>query len=273
MFNNRFDHIESKQKLPRELQNAIKKMGRFSHLEIGETVHTLLPPTQNGKSCEHCSQSNEIHRTFCWACFKPLMEQSLPLKETPLTVVVNGTTYRSDQADLPPPLLRLFEQVRQKGFNQNVASQWAAQEGHTLQRSTELKTERGAGNEVSVVRIDNNVFHSDDPSLPPEIRTLLKHVQTNPVTPALMDQLRQVGEKVKYRPANTLSPSDGDINFWTSVRNPAGGAPLRTFPPLEDQKGKDTYSRWLGWAMVGLLMFFLIFVGSTIYPLIKMLLK
>ena len=71
---------------------------------------------------------------------------------------------------------------------------------------------------MSVIRLDGKVYLSDDPNLTPEFRRLFAYIEENGVTPALMEQLRLFGSKVKYRPSVTADPSDGDLRFWQDAK-------------------------------------------------------
>ncbi|MBL0058870.1 MAG: hypothetical protein IPP35_07125 [Elusimicrobia bacterium] len=205
--------------MPPHIEKAIAKLHRFNHLEIGDI--SPLPPIHSppkGDPCGHCGQANEPGRTFCWACYKPLKGAPPSLKEEVFTVVVNGATYRSDQPDLAAPIQRLMDRVRRDGYSPKVAAQWAAAEGKEITNASEFETRAAEKPGVSIVRVDDQVYRSDDPALPPEMRTLLDYLRTHAVTPELMERLRRAGAQVKYRPANTLSPSDGDLDFWSTVR-------------------------------------------------------
>jgi hypothetical protein len=227
----RFDHLEHSDSLPPHIEKAIAKLHRFNHLEIGE-ISTLatLPTPPTGDPCGHCGQANESDRTFCWACYKPLKGNPPPLKEDVFTVVVNGATYRSDHPHLPPPIQRLMDRVRREGYSPNVAAQWAAAEGKEIATTSEFEARAAEKPGVSIVRIDDQVYRSDDPTLPPDMRTLLDYVRTHAVTPELMERLRRAGTQVKYRPANTLSPSDGDLAFWSTVRAGTNAPTAPSFP-------------------------------------------
>lgn len=230
----RFNRIESASPaLPASVKKALSKMDRFGHLEIGELKSEQVSPKAAPAAtdrvlCSHCGQPNEPLRDICWACYKPLKAEtpSKPEPDQDIQLILDGTTYKSSDANVPHDIRMLMDRIREEGYSEELLREW--REWRST-RNTPLPTERPfesapahdasavKGQRISVLRIDGKVYQSDDPKLSPEIRELFDHIEKNGVTPELLNHLRQHGDKVKFRPHTTPQPSDGDIDFWRSV--------------------------------------------------------
>lgn len=231
--------------LPGNVKEALANLGRFDHLEIG-----ALPPKPAAAAhtaeervlCTHCGQPNEKARQTCWACFQPLgPEAAKPAPKGPkdITIVLDGLTYRSSDPNLPPDIKVLMDQIHEKGYSEELLAQWrtwrAARNEPGAARpypdpSLVPVENQGkdplTGNEVfkgqrsSVIRLDGKVYTSTDMQLTPEIKELFGYIETHGVTPALMEHLRQIGNKATVRPATTPAPSAEDLAFWKDVAKP-----------------------------------------------------
>ena len=244
----RFKRLEAETKpRPDNVKEAVAKLDRFGHLEIGDLKsERAAPSTTTGSSdrvlCSHCGQSNEAVRDVCWACFKPLHEEtpSKPEAGQEIQLILDGQTYRSSDPNVPPDIQVLMDRIRNEGYSDALLTQWRQWRAtrnesdplaHTFEQAPAALHEATAfqGQRVSIIRIDNTVYHSDDANLRPEIRELFNYIDQNGVTPELMDHLRHYGDKVKFRPHTTSQPSDGDIDFWNSA---ASRRMFRVAPPV-----------------------------------------
>jgi len=245
----RFDRLEeSGEQLPENVKTAIADIDRFEHLEIGQ-IHPVgaLPapaPAAEGQIiCGHCGQYNEPGRDLCWACFKPLKAAPAPQSASDagqeIDLVIDGSTYKSTDRDLPPDIGVLIDRIRKEGYSQELLVQWrnwrATRHVNMLpERSFDRGSTPGSdveafkGERVSVIRIDGKVYHSDDKDLPPQLKTVFDYIEKYGVTPDLMEHLRQYGDRVKFRPHTTGVPSDGDISFWNDVNSSSD--PCKTMP-------------------------------------------
>lgn len=240
----RFDYLEDKPELPATVKSAVGKLSRFEHLEIGQLKPQPAPakPPDGKLLCSHCGQPNEPERETCWACFKLVRtgappaareQPSSPLqKPAPgqeIQLVLDGVTYHSDDPKVPQDIRVLMDRIKAEGYSPALLADWRSWRAtrHVQPPDTapwaEMRRAGGApgqnveifrGQRVSVIRIDGQVYRSDDPRLPQEIKDLFGYIERNGVTPALMDILRRRGSDVKYRPATTGRPSDGDVSFW-----------------------------------------------------------
>lgn len=252
----RFDKLESaKAELPADVKDALSRISRFQNLEIGAPAPRppvpVVPAVAEGAAaparplypgetkvpCVHCGQMNEKERDTCWACYRYVRvkapQAAAPRAPDDITLVLDGVTYTSGQADLPEDIAELMRRIRKRGYSQELVAEWRswratrnarpepAPEGTpadmTLAGSDEaLGIKVFRGQRVSVIRLDGKVYTSDDPNLTPELKQLFAYIEQNGVTPALMDYLRQLGT-VKVRPQTTAYPSDGDVDFWKTV--------------------------------------------------------
>jgi hypothetical protein len=230
--------------LPGNVKEALSNLGRFDHLEIG-----ALPPKPAPQAhveerilCTHCGQPNEKARQTCWACFQPLgPEAAKPAPKGPkdITIVLDGITYRSSDPNLPADLRVLMDQIHEKGYSEELLAQWRTWRATRNEPNTAPSypdpalvpvENRGkdplTGNEVfkgqrsSVIRLDGKVYTSDDTNIAPEIKELFGYIEAHGVTPALMEHLRQIGNKATVRPATTPAPSAEDLAFWKEVAKP-----------------------------------------------------
>jgi hypothetical protein len=235
----RFNRLEAESKpLPENVKDAVAKLDRFSHLEIGELKPRPVTPPIFASStlsdrtlCAHCGQPNEAGRDVCWACFKAL-RQNTPPKPEPgqeIQLILDGHTYKSSDPNTPDDIQILMSRIREEGYSDALLHNWrewratrhAQGAPHPAFETLTPAHEATAfqGQRVSVLRIDGKVYQSDDPSLLPEIREIFEHIEKEGVTPELLEHLRRNGDKVKFRPHTTQRPSDGDIDFWKSVDN------------------------------------------------------
>ncbi|MBI3554308.1 MAG: hypothetical protein HY077_17565 [Elusimicrobia bacterium] len=244
----RFDKLEGP--LPEDIRKTLSGFGRFDHLEIG-TAPPPPPPkdrprTEEKVLCLHCGQANEKERQTCWACFRPLKEepQKKPAPKGPedITIVLDGLTYHSTDPNLPSDVKTLMDQIREKGFSQELLAQWRTwrvtrNEPRPAERPFEdpaklVPVENQGkdpltGNEVfkgqrsSVIRLDGKIYTSTDMELTPQMKELFQYIEDYGVTPALMEHLRMIGRKTTVRPATTPAPSVEDLAFWKDVRQDA----------------------------------------------------
>jgi hypothetical protein len=232
--NDRFSRLEDKRALPENVRAAIAKLNRFSHLEIGGLKSA--PPVAPGpvaverRLCPHCNQANEKGRLTCWACYRPLDAPAEARKPDPgqdVELVLDGVSYQSNDPELPPDIRALIGRIRLEGYSRQLLADWQswravrnvpgrAQTKFDMDGVRE-RVEVVDGRYVDVIRIDNVVYRSDDPALSAELKEIFAYIDREGVTPALMQHLRLYGPKVKFRPASTVTPSDGDIDFWKSV--------------------------------------------------------
>ena len=242
----RFGHLEGSAPLPDSTRSAIERLGRFQHLEIG----TLTPPAPVQPSverilCPNCGQSNEKERALCWACSRPLsaIEKPKPQPDQPIELILDGVSYSSESPDLPEDIRQLIARIRAEGYSQALLDDWNRRRHQSafspiLPPASALpplnppyvvsppprqdRVQFFEGQRVSVLRLDGQMYRSDDPALPEEIREIFDYVHTYGVTPMLMQHLRLYGTKVKFRPVTTPMPSDGDIDFWKATKNTFG---------------------------------------------------
>lgn len=235
--------------LPKDVSEALSHLNRFSHLEIAGAKFVPQPASPIGSPCPHCGQANEAERETCWACFCTLKKspsEVVPLQE--ITLVIDGNTYRSGDSNLPEDVKVLMERIGKQGYSQSLFMEWQNwRASHNAPNPAAadcvIDSHRGEGRDinvfkgtrVSVIKLDGKIYTSDNPHLTPDFKQLFHYLDANGVTPALMDRLRQMGEKVKFRPETTAAPTDGDIAFWKDVQEKqavhieAGG----TKPPWE----------------------------------------
>lgn len=308
----RFEKLESGAPLPSEVKDALAKLSRFEALEIGTDpvrkpapAQTPAPATSPAASveapdaagsvtCVHCDQLNEKGRDTCWACYRFVTVKTAgpsPRAQQDVTLVLDGVTYTSSQADLPEDVAELMKRIAKKGYSHELLVEWrqwratrnikthapeaqpspAARlenpDAPTSGSDESLGIKVFRGDRVSVIRLDGKVYTSDDPGLTPELRQLFAYIDAHGVTPALMDYLRQLGT-VKVRPPTTAYPSDGDLAFWGQVQEeqrrqqPAPQQPggLRDFGPelerrqaeLELERARARYGRQRGRGMAGM---------------------
>lgn len=262
MDEDRFKRLEGKNSLPEDVKAAVPNIQRFERLEIGElrAEPAAAPAGESHFLCRHCGKANEKARTTCWGCSKPLGEKAPaapkgPAQPVDVTLVLDGFTYRSTDKDLPEDVRELMLRINRSGYSEALLAQWRVWRArkrtvppvaHEQPPSTpseyqepipDLAPPAGAednikvfkGQRVSVIRIDEKVYTSDDKDLTPELKDFFRYIDEHGVTPALMEHLRAQGKNVKFRPANTASPSDGDVAFWKHV----GAAPLDTRQSIE----------------------------------------
>ena len=241
MTQDRFDSLEAAGALPTDLKAAIEQLSRFEHLEIGlleaepRTEAPILPalPPMERVACPHCGQLNEKARELCWACHRFVGARAAggPVQAPQeIVLVLDGVTYKSDDPGLPQDIQALMDRIRRRGYSQELLAEWrswrATRNANLAPArpfpeeapAPEAKVEVFRGQRVSVIRLDGKVYLSDDPNLTPEFRRLFAYIEENGVTPALMEQLRLFGSKVKYRPSVTADPSDGDLRFWQDAK-------------------------------------------------------
>jgi hypothetical protein len=221
MTKDRFNKLEKSGDLPATVKSAISKLNRFDHLEIGQARR--LPPVSPGftrRACAHCGQPNEQGRDICWACFKPLegrTQDRYPNAGQEVHLVLDGMTYRENDPNLPPDIGRLIARIRVEGYSEKLLQRWREERKASGNKRGE-RVELFQGQRVNVLRMDGKLYRSDDPELPPEIKEIFGYVDSEGVTPSLMQHLRLYGTTVKYRPVTTPEPSDGDISFWDAAR-------------------------------------------------------
>lgn len=302
MPDHRFDHLEGAKELPVDVKNALSQLNRFEHLEIGglKAIPPPQPRAADKALCLHCGQPNEKGRETCWACYRFIGVKEKPAtgsSEQEITLVLDGTTYRSIDPDLPPDIKVLMDRIRKEGYNPELLTQWRSwratrnipppkerpfdpradqpggEEGRVDDPSGDIRVFKGQ--RVSVIRMDGAVYTSDDPKLTPELRQLFDYIERNGVTPALMEYLRQFGKKVKYRPATTATPSDGDVAFWDHVNASAGAPRAGPAPSETDDAGARQaeiasaqalyWSAWGRMALSVVIFFGLLWLYYTVY--------
>lgn len=230
----RFDRLEG-QGLPGPVREAVARLSRFERLEIGESAPAAGPAeAPAGRLCAHCGHANEAERETCWACYKPVAAApKQAAAPDDITIVLDGFTYRSSDKDLAPDVRELMDRIRKRGFSQELLLEWRDWRltRHSQKTEPEREVKVFKGQRVSVISIDGKVFTSDDKDLSPAMKELFGYIEANGVTPELMEHLRGAGPSVKVRPADTVSPSDGDLEFWKRVNAgaPAAEAPA---PPM-----------------------------------------
>lgn len=224
-----------------------KPFRRFARLEIGEL--TASPPTPSsvppiaisdqrmkpaaGTLCSHCGQANEEVRDYCWACLKTLKAVQPPTSNTEdvVTIVLNGVTYNSSDPGLPQDVQTLMRWIQKYGYSEKLLKQWQDwRQTRSVPKVSQAGSRRVSafrGDRVTVLRLDDKVYLSDQPDLPPDIQALMERIQRDGVTPELLQDLRQRGP-VQFRPENTPLPSDGDVHFWNHVSK------IRKAPPNGD---------------------------------------
>lgn len=265
MDEDRFKRLEGKNSLPPAAKDAVPNLQRFERLEIGElrSEPAEVPPGESHFLCRHCGKGNERLRETCWACHKKLGEKERParargpMQPQDITLVLDGFTYRSTDKDLPDDVRELMVRINTSGYSEALLTEWRAwrarkrtgppppapepQEPPPLSdyqapipdlapaapANDNVKVFKGQ--RVSVIRIDDKVYTSDDKDLTPELKEFFRYIDEHGVTPALMDHLRAQGKNVKFRPSTTNSPSDGDVAFWKQV----GAAPLSPKQTIE----------------------------------------
>lgn len=223
--------------LPKDVDEALAHLNRFSHLEIAGAKFKPQP-APNGRPCPHCGQSNEGERETCWACFCVLKKELSAPKEAPpqeITLVIDGNTYRSGDKNIPEDIAALMDRIARQGYSQNLLAEWQSRRAarnfpKPAPDDSVIDTHRGEisgegndinvfkGSRVSVIKLDGKIYTSDNPNLTPDFKQLFHYIDVNGVTPALMDRLRQMGDKVKFRPETTAAPTDGDLAFWKDVQ-------------------------------------------------------
>lgn len=230
--------------LPGNIKEALANLGRFDHLEIGALPPkpaAAQTPVEERILCTHCGQANEKARQVCWACFQPL--GAAPAKPAPkgpkdITIVLDGITYRSTAPGLRPDIKVLMDQIREQGFSEELLAQWRtwratrnepgattpyAEPDPSLVPVENQGKDPLTGNEVfkgartSVIRLDGKIYTSTDMELSPQMKELFGYIEAHGVTPALMEHLRQIGNKATVRPATTTAPSVDDLSFWKDV--------------------------------------------------------
>lgn len=244
MTKDRFEKIEGPADLPAKVKEAVAHINRFSSLEIGELPRAAAPapapapaaapapapaipalsPAGERRLCRHCGQQNELQRETCWACFKRLGEEAAKAAPAGFTLVLDGVTYRSDAPDLPDDIRELMSRIEKRGYSEKLLSEW--REWRAVRNRDRLRQAEALGRDikvfkgqrVSVIRIDDRVYTSDDPNLSPELKEIFAYIDAHGVTPVLMEHLRGRGETAKFRPATTAYPSDGDVDFWKNVQ-------------------------------------------------------
>src|SRR5262249_9175109 len=112
MDDQRFEKLEGAKSLPEEVQRALGGLKRFENLEIGAAKPA--PEEPPGRLlCLLCGQPNEVERTTCWACFKPLRSAPPAPKQAAaaqdITLVLDGTTYKSSDPELPSDIRVLMD--------------------------------------------------------------------------------------------------------------------------------------------------------------------
>ncbi|MBI4375533.1 MAG: hypothetical protein HY549_03695 [Elusimicrobia bacterium] len=270
----RFDWIESKA-LPEQLKAAVSHLPRFDHLEIGQ-LPPRPEPSRDAPSdrtpCAHCGQLNEAERQICWACFKYVRAPSpasLPKNEE-LTIVIDGKTYRAGDPSTPHDIKMLMDRIQKEGYSTELLAQWRSwratrnvEFGKGDARRSDSDVNVFRGQRVTVIRIDGRMFKSDDPNLSPELKQVFQYIDQHGVTQSLMDCLRRYGDKVKFRPADTPDPSDGELDFWRQVNDKmsaqAQAALALGQAALEARAG---FWRWLDWnsrrwLLVGVVLYLL----------------
>lgn len=234
MASDRFEHLEGPQGLPDNVRDALKRLDRFEHLEIGAQPPAAKAPAPKSapqRLCPRCAQPNEPERSTCWACYQSFIKESRAKREPDdITLVLDGTTYKSTDKDLPDDVAELMRRIREDGYSEKLLGEWRSwratrRSPRPVERPFDQET-RGEdeerdikvfkGQRISVIRLDGKVYTSDDPTLSPEMKELFAYIDREGVTPELMETLRQRGE-VKLRPPTTAMPSDGDVAFWKEV--------------------------------------------------------
>ncbi|MBI3549565.1 MAG: hypothetical protein HY078_11045 [Elusimicrobia bacterium] len=204
--------------------------------------------------CVHCSQSNEKEREICWACHRWIRvkgNREVDGSLEDIVVVLDGITYRSKDKNVPADVRALMEEIRVKSYSPQLLAEWqrrrrkpadsvpieglTSQPGEAAGRVVSGNVEVFQGNRVTVIRIDKMVYRSDDPNARPEMMQLFKYIEDKGVTPALMEYLRQFGSKVKYRPSDTVAPTDGDVDFWKNAA-PRDLAAPRSLESIESER-------------------------------------
>lgn len=259
MSKDRFERIEGKaEPLPPGVKAAVEHLNRFANLEIGEL---RAPGSSSAASpqrtlCRHCSQPNEPQRETCWACFKKLGADAPAQRpaEPDFTIVLDGKTYKSSDKDLPEDIRELMKRIQEKGYSEDLLVEWrnwrlTRNEARlAAQHNREVKVFKGQ--RVSVIRIDDKVYTSDDPNLSADFKELFAYVEKHGVTPALMEHLRGQGASAKFRPATTAQPSDGDLEFWKQAeaqmktRRPASIEQTHDEWQLESARQRHERQRW-----------------------------
>jgi hypothetical protein len=228
----RFSSLEGQKALPPSIKAAISKLNRFENLEIGDNKPVLSGSATGRILCMHCGQANEAGREHCWACFKPPAPPQDPAIAKPapdqeIAVVLNGTAYRSTDPNLPEDVRVLMEWIRREGYSEALLEKWqkwlSSRDTASPQASRDVippaaDVQAWRGQRVSILRMDGKVYRSDDADLPPEIKEILGYIEQDGVTPALLQHLRLYGTIVKYRPASSPMPSDGDMHFWGDMK-------------------------------------------------------
>ncbi|MFA6002698.1 MAG: hypothetical protein WC881_01375 [Elusimicrobiota bacterium] len=243
----RFDRIEGAATAD-SARPALPGLNRFDHLEIGELAPAApaAAPAADRMLCHHCGKPNEPQRADCWACHEALRHgpQAPPPADKPqpgqeITLVLDGFTYKSTDPNVPEDVRLLMDRIRSEGYSPELLADWRSwratrNSGPVPDGSPDIKVFKGQ--RVSVIRIDGKVYTSDDSDLSPETRRLFGYLAEHGVTPALMAHLRQLGSQVKFRPADTACPSDGDLEFWKHVQGLAHAGPgsARPRPPRWD---------------------------------------
>lgn len=231
----RFDRLEAQDSpLPEKLKAAVEKLDRFGHLEIGELKNrpNRATPLSERTLCPHCSQPNEPQRDVCWACFKPLKQESFrkPEPSQEIQLMLDGQTYLSNDPNLPDDIRMLMDRIREEGYSTELLREWRQwRMTRPAPQSSEINVFQGQ--RVSVIRIDGKVYRSDDPNITPEMKEIFDYVEKNGVTPELVTHLRRHGDKVKFRPSTTAQPTDGDIDFWSAAGYGLPIPPTVPMPP------------------------------------------
>lgn len=226
--------------LPKDVDDALSHLNRFHHLEIGGAQFSPPPAPANASGarvCPHCGQANETQRETCWACFYAFKKEVSAKAQEPaqeITLVIDGSTYRSADPHIPEDVKVLMERIVKQGYSQNLFMEWQnwratrnaakpsddavidSHRGRIFEEGRDINVFKGA--RVSVIKLDGKIYTSDNPQLTPEFKQLFHYLDLNGVTPALMDRLRQIGDKVKFRPETTAVPTDGDLAFWKDVQ-------------------------------------------------------
>lgn len=246
MSKDRFERIEGKaEPLPQGVREAVEHLNRFANLEIGELRAPAPAAAASSQRilCRHCSQPNEPQRETCWACFKKLAAEAAAAQKPPepdFTIVLDGKTYKSSDKDLPEDIRELMRRIQAKGYSEDLLVEWrnwrvTRNEARlAAQHNREVKVFKGQ--RVSVIRIDDKVYTSDDPNLSADFKELFAYVEKNGVTPALMEHLRGQGDNAKFRPATTAHPSDGDVEFWKQAE-----AQMRSRAPASIGQSHDEW--------------------------------
>jgi hypothetical protein len=187
----RFRFLEGpKDPLPDELKRAL---GRFGRLELSGAPPSVAPAR---KSCSGCGADNAADAGECGSCRRVLEpEPQIIPNGAELALILDGTTYRSSDQDLPDDIAVLMRQIRQKGYSKKLLADWR---GWRATRRSRKDRAAEPSKPLPVLRVNGRLLLGTDANLPEELRVLLSFIATRGVTPALIAHLKDLGHEVAY---------------------------------------------------------------------------